>query len=314
MKNWIWILAVLMGCSSFTGTSSNPGGNNTFAAPNKGQLGVKDATLEECPAGGKVYSVYVDTNSNNIQDSSETSVSTQIVCNGQNGSNGSNGTDGQNGFSTVFALQRISTGVSACESGSGLQLNSGLDLDRNNALDGSEISQTQIVCDGKNGDVGAAGPPGSNGHGVVFQVSPAPVEVCSSGGSVIVMALDIFDLGVYSPADPGQQSLAVCNGHDGSNGHDGADAPPSAYTPLEVIMPCGNSVAYKEVLLRLYNGQVLAAFSENVSGLNTRLSFLPDGTFMNTDGSNCVFSLATSEGTRSISWAGQVQNTWPMSP
>ena len=121
-----------------------------------------------------------------------------------------------------------------------------------------------------------------------------------------MMATDINNTGVYNSQFPNQQSMTICNGQNGVT---------PAFTTVETITACGNNVAYKEVLLRLQNGQVLASFSNDTGGTMTRLSFLPDGTFMNTDNSGCVFSLSTSSDgkTRSISWSGQIQQSWPMS-
>lgn len=81
-------------------------------------------------------------------------------------------------------------------------------------------------------------------------------------------------------------------GKDGANGINGKDATQSNYAISHVIDPCGDAAnIVDEVLLVLYNKQVLVSFSQNQSGLNTRLSILPPGTYTTTDGSNCVFTL-----------------------
>jgi hypothetical protein len=268
------------------------------------------ATPEQCSNGGAVYSLYIDQNGNGILDPTETVLTTQKICNGTNGTNGSVG------FNTLFNMTRVTIGLSACTSGSGLEISFGLDTNRNGNLDPSEIDQTQILCDGQTGTqgvAGAAGTAGSNGMNAVFQVVPAPADVCANGGSTILLALDAFNTGAYSALDPSQQSVTICNGTNGTNG---TNAPPTPYTTVEPIMPCGNTVAYKEVLLRLSNGQVLASFSDNTKGLNTRLAFIPDGSYIDTDDSSCNFQLSTSTDgtTRSISWFGQVQETWSVSP
>lgn len=176
------------------------------------------------------------------------------------------------------------------------------DEDRNGALDSNDtVLSEQVVCNGKNGTDGA------NGHSLVFHTVPAPAEVCAAGGYTLLMSVDIADSGVYDFSNPNQQSLTLCNGQS---------APVAAYSPVEPIIPCGETVPFKEILLRLHNGQVLGSFSEDTGGTMTRLAFLPDGTFMNTDGSSCVFTLATSPNgkMRSISWNNQVQHTWAMLP
>lgn len=300
MQFFVFILLALsfLGCSfaEHSGNNKTTNDSNTSQSqPGVQLISVGTPTVEQCPNGGSVFSVYFDLNDNQVQDSDESSVSSNIICNGTNGSNG---------LSTVFNMNRVTIDISTCASGTGIQISSGLDTDRDFGLSATEIQQTSLLCDGQGGQTGAAGPAGQDGHNMQFEVTPATSAVCPMGGSIIVMALDVQNRGSYSSSDPNQQSMIVCNGLTG------ADAPVSAYAAAEVIMPCGNSVSYKEVLLRLANGQVLAAFSDNISGLNTRLSLIPDGTYMNSDGSQCIFSLATNGLTRSISWGGAVQSSW----
>lgn len=322
-----WLLT-FTSCAKETATSVVDQ-NKAAAAPTLNRaIDVQDASSAQCQSGGKVYGIFIDANQNGVFDADETVLSSQVVCNGQNGANGidgingANGSNGTNGYSTLFSLTRVATGFASCVSGGGLQINSGLDLNRNGSLDASEITQAQILCDGQSGAAGVAGPAGQNGHGVVFQMTAAPAAICPAGGTVILMAIDASDSGVYSATAPGQQSLVICNGVNGTNGTNGADGVNGrdgvipAYAPVEPILPCGNTVAFKEVLLRLSNGQVLASFSETVSGQMTRLTFLPDGSYMDTDNSSCTFAISTSPDgrRRSMSWFGTEQLSWAMSP
>lgn len=319
----IALALILSGCGKSTVHKfDSVNGSQSLGAGNFA-IEITDAATTQCAAGGKIYRVFVDLNNSLTIDGSETALSEQVVCNGVNGTNGSdgadgsdgaNGTNGSDGYSTVFSLTRVDTNLEACEAGSGLQINSGLDTSRNTTLEPSEIQQSQILCDGRDGAVGAAGPAGSNGHGLVFQTTAAPGSTCPAGGKIIMMATDTNDNGQFEVADSDHQSITLCNGENGTNGADGAAAPVPAYSPVEPIMPCGNTVAYKEVLLRLSNGQVLASFSENVQGLMTRLTLIPDGSYMDTDNSQCTFTLSTSGSTRSISWFGSVQKSWPYNP
>lgn len=81
----------------------------------------------------------------------------------------------------------------------------------------------------------------------------------------------------------GQQMVVVENGDTGPTG---------ANSVLEVIDPCGNtSNIYDEVILRLSTGQLLASFSDNSNGKNTRFVILTQGNYVTTDGSNCHFSV-----------------------
>ena len=272
-------------------------------------IAVVNATSEQCPSGGKVYSVYNDENGSLMLDPTETVLSSQKVCNGATGTAGSNGSDGSN---AMISMNRVTLELVGCASQSGVQLSTGVDLNKNNSLDASEMTQTTILCDGiagqngATGEIGAAGPAGANGHNAVFSIVPANMEVCANGGSVIMMALDINDTGVYSEKLPQQQSATICNGSNGMN------AQASPYQVVDVITPCGVTVANKEVLLRLHNGQILATVSDNVNGYNTRLAFVVDGNYVNTDPSACSFSIQTQNKTRSISWGESVQSSWQM--
>lgn len=66
------------------------------------------------------------------------------------------------------------------------------------------------------------------------------------------------------------------------------------YTPVSVITPCGaNSSPFKEIILCMFNGDLIAVFSDNSSGQNTRLSLLDDGNFVDTDSSGCNFHISS---------------------
>lgn len=198
------------------------------------------------------------------------------------------------------------------------------DADENGTFNASDVViDVQAVCNGINGIDGVNGSDGSNGAegrdgangtngqdgaSMVFETLSASTEQCVSGGSLIVMAIDSDRSGSLTLADSNHAAIVVCNGRDGQDAH------LPLFTPVEAIQACGNSVAYKEVLLRLANGQVLGSFSDDKNGKMTRLAFLPDGTYMNTDNTGCVFSLSTAGSTRSISWFGQVQKSWQVIP
>jgi len=182
-----------------------------------------------------------------------------------------------------------------------------IDVNLSSSFDEDDsIINKYSVCNGVNGSNGSDGKDGKDGNGVAFAVVDASAEQCPSGGSTILMSTDVGNTGVYDVNASNQQSMTICNGQN---------AVTPAYTPVEPIYACGNTVAYKEVLLRLSNGQVLGSVSDNTSGKMTRLAFLTDGSFVNTDNSGCSFSLSTSSDgkTRSISWSGKVQKSWSIS-
>jgi hypothetical protein len=129
---------------------------------------------------------------------------------------------------------------------------------------------------GPQGEAGAKGDPGKNGSSVSVDVVPfISSDLCASGSGVLIKILS-NDL-VTSQA-------AVCNGANGQN------APEAPYNLTGVIDPCGDAPGISdEVLLKTADGHILASFSDNANGKNTRLSILTPGTYVTTDGSSCVF-------------------------
>lgn len=194
------------------------------------------------------------------------------------------------------------------------------DANSNGSFEESEnLIQRQAVC---NGVAGTDGQNGESGLSLVLDTIVANSSQCSNGGNVILIANDSDRNGIFDVTDANVRSLTVCNGNNGADGSDGVDGSDGQnasfrrFTPVDMVMACGNTSPYKEVLMILHSGDVLSSFSSTISGDMTRLAFLPDGTFMNTDGSSCIFTLSTSiDGTeRSISWNNSVQKTWPINP
>lgn len=132
---------------------------------------------------------------------------------------------------------------------------------------------------GQSGSSGIQGEPGKNADPVALDLARfvSDTSVCTSGSGVIIKA--------YQGAVVTSQAI-VCDGTPG------ADAPVSPLNITELIDPCGNTPGiYDEVLLRTNSGQIIASFSDNMNGNNTRLSVLEAGSFITTDGSNCHFSV-----------------------
>lgn len=115
---------------------------------------------------------------------------------------------------------------------------------------------------GRTGDRGPAGVSGIDGEScTVEQEANGSVIMCPDGTSAVVL-----------------------NGQDGL---DGQDASQSAYSVVDIIRPCPGP-GYREVLLRLENGNLLAHYSD---GQKEFLSFLTPGNYQLTDGSNCSFTV-----------------------
>jgi hypothetical protein len=112
-------------------------------------------------------------------------------------------------------------------------------------------------------------------------------------------------------------NYTVYNGKNGSNGENGIscivnrtveddgalitcgdiqvfiyDGEDGVNSIIEIIHTCPDiKLPYREVLLRLSDGNILASFSDSIAGYNTRFSLLQAGNYMNTDGSYCYFSV-----------------------
>lgn len=141
------------------------------------------------------------------------------------------------------------------------------------------------LADGKSGDKGETGQSGTNGL---------------AGQNGINCVLEQLANGVK--INCGDSIGYIYNGIDGQPGQ---DAPASAYSLQKYITPCGpNSSPWKEVLLCMGDGNILASFSENADGKNTRLALIPPGDYIDTDASNCHFSVTTQDGNSVVSWNG----------
>lgn len=198
------------------------------------------------------------------QDPNSTDISEPKVITGPAGKDGTNGKSGETGAQGDKG-DRGEAGESGTE---GAQGNSGVN--------------------GQNGSDGTNGTNGNNGYSTLIELIPS--TTCNNGGTGILTGLDFNRSGLIDLGDINVQSTDICNGENGANGE---DAPvPAPYTPVSVIDPCGDkSGVFDEILLRLSNNQILASFSDNANGQNTRFSLLIPGSYMTTDGSHCYFSV-----------------------
>jgi hypothetical protein len=249
-----------------TGAQGNTG-NSGHNGSSIGLIQI-DASLTQCPTGGKVYTFYQDQDSDGQLGSLDVILANQVVCNGLNGSNGtngSNGINGNNGHSAAFS--KGSADTTACPTG-GVVINMGSDLNDNGVLDTNEIKQVAIVCNGATGSKGNTGATGATG----------------ATGS---------------------------RGNTGATGQTGPTGAAPKFTPVMPITPCGaSSSQYKEVLLALQGGQILSEFSGSATNANlVRNTLIPDGSYYNTDDSECFFTItSSSSGNRSVSWNGSSAN------
>lgn len=233
------------------------------------------------------------------------------------GDAGAAGANGKDGSSSLLNVTR-SDSLPDCGGGPGITVESYLDVDNSGTLTpGDTLISEAIICDGATGaqgDAGPQGPPGAQGDagpqgppGTSCSVESVAADpsVAPNGGALITCG------------DTSTLLLNGAPGPTGPQGEPGTPAPPTAYSVVDVIDPCGPSGGFDEVFLRLANGTVVASFSDNSAGQNTRLSILVDGSFVTSDGTNCAFTVTTNTSvtpnTRTIAWSGGGE-TWPITP
>lgn len=90
-------------------------------------------------------------------------------------------------------------------------------------------------------------------------------------------------------------AVITCTDGSGAVVYNGEDAAQNTYAISEIIQPCPTS-GYREVILRLQNGQLLAHYSH---GNKQFLTLLIPGSYQLTDGSSCHFTVHPD---LSVSW------------
>ena len=144
---------------------------------------------------------------------------------GGSGGDVSPGLPGAAGLPGVMSLVKLDSEPvgSNCPAG-GSRISAGLDSNRNDVLDASEISQSRFACNGGSGTNGTNGTNGINGSGgsavvVKTGIEPAGAQ-CAAGGTSVRVGLDanannLLDASEVTSAD------FVCNGLAGQNGANG---------------------------------------------------------------------------------------------
>ncbi|MBA2723372.1 MAG: hypothetical protein H0U56_10860 [Methylibium sp.] len=172
----------------------------------------------QCAVGGTKITAGHDTNGNATLDASEVSA-TSYVCGGApgaagaTGATGAPGAAGANGLDSLTSVNAELAGVN-CTTG-GVRVVSGVDSNRDNVLQLSEVTSTQYVCtgaQGAQGSPGAAGATGAAGLSVlVATVSEAVGANCSYGGTRITSGQDANANNVLDGGEVAATSY-VCNG------------------------------------------------------------------------------------------------------
>jgi hypothetical protein len=197
------------------------------------------------------------------------------------------------------ALQQVSDGiVITCPNQEPIKIRNGDKGDKGDKGDiGNQGPIGETGPKGNMGDQGPIGESGKDGLTLLFDISQAE-DLCPNNGQTISLGYDL-DFSESLELAEVTQIAVICNGLDGELGPEGPagkDAPITSFTPVSIIDPCGNSPnIYNEVFLKLENDTILASFSDNASGKNTRFSILVDGTYQTTDGDNCIFQIEKGE-------------------
>jgi len=213
---------------------------------------------DNCPNGGTEVQAGLDTNGDGMLD---VITSTVFICNGLNGMDGlpgaqgamglpglngevgpvgpqgpqgfegpvgSMGVPGSNGLTSLVVQSTLPVGNTTCANG-GVEVQSGLDLNADNILQSSEVSQTSFICNGLNGwngsqgIQGVQGVPGSigmSGTSATIQSLPLPVgnENCPTGGVALTPCFSAPN----QEAPVCGATTYVCNGNVGATGSPGA--------------------------------------------------------------------------------------------
>lgn len=148
-------------------------------------------------------------------------------------------------------------------------------------------------AEGVPGGVGADGPRGVTGETGVAGAEGArgPTGIDGAAGAV-------------GPAGPngvngtnGVNGIDGATGSPGPSGAAGSNAPPTDYTIVELIDPCGDGPGYDEVLLQLANGQLMAHYA---GGGNLQfLTVIGPGNYSTTDSQACSFTV---DSEMEVSW------------
>ena len=135
---------------------------------------------------------------------------------GSGGSVGSQGEAGIDALTSLVTLDNEPAGQNCANGGS--RISAGLDSNRNNLLDASEITQSRYAC---NGSAGSDGSAGTNASRVLIKTAAEPAgHQCASGGFSIRVGLDTNSNNVLDAAEVSSTDYA-CNGVAGQNGTQG---------------------------------------------------------------------------------------------
>lgn len=177
-----------------------------------------------CTSGGTKVSAGLDADGNGELGPTEVD-SIQYICNGADGPSGSPGSAGAPGADGLTGLVRTSAepAGSRCAAG-GTVVSVGADLNRNGALDDSEVTSAATICNGTagaSGATGATGATGADGFGALVSMTPEPAGAnCTAGGTRVSTGQDINRNNTLDTAEVSAVRF-LCNGESGATGATG---------------------------------------------------------------------------------------------
>jgi len=277
-----------------------------------------DSDTLVCSSGsGIIVRSGPDFNQNRKLDAAEVQ-STSILCNGAAGKDGKDG--------AVCTTVQLNDGASiACTDGSRAVIKDGAAGVGSQGLPGATGRGCDVlpVAGGQEivwGTTTATVLNGTNGLSCsTAQTASGAVITCANGTTANILNGTTGAAGTQGIAGTSCTVTSVVGGSKIVCGNTeslvtNGTSPTAAYNIVRAIEPCGHdSSPYKEVLLLLASGDILASFSDAQSGYNTRLAFIPNGgNYSNTDSSGCSFSVGGSGSGRTVSWgAGSSSySTW----
>ncbi len=149
--------------------------------------------------GGYAMKSGLDLDFDGVLDASEVQAES-LVC---------NGTDGFLGYDGASSLIDLQDAGAACGPDGGFELSVGLDADGDGLLDASEVTQTQLVCNGEDGEDGEDGVVGHNS--LIDMSYEAHISACGTSGIRIESGLDLDADGVLDWGEVTQEEV-VCDG------------------------------------------------------------------------------------------------------
>lgn len=188
---------LLSACGSQSEQQTDPTPNESPALFDS-VIALTNVEASTCPNGGVQIEMGIDENGNGTLDSDEVDDSrTETICHGVDGANG---TVGNNSL-----IRMVDADVEDCQFG-GKTVHIGQDLNNNNTLDDSEITQSESIC-----NVSAP-----TYTALVNNVEEPAGANCANGGVKIESGLDINANGFLDESEI-QDTEYVCNGQDGDD-------------------------------------------------------------------------------------------------